>query len=89
MIFNQRNLEVEKTGKNCSVPSDPLSRLRYFLNCLCSVVPLNENGKLSSIINYQRPISLSQSEIDGLIELCKVSFVALDKKCIFLAPQLC
>ena len=59
MILNQRNVEIEKTGTTVTVPTDPLSRLRYFLSCMCSVVPLNENGKLTSVINYQRPISLS------------------------------
>ena len=59
MILNQRNVEIEKTGTTVTVPTDPLSRLRYFLKCMCNVVPLNENGQLSSVINYQRPISLS------------------------------
>ena len=68
MILNNRNVEVEKTGSTTTVPDHPLSKLRYFLNCIIAVVPdLNENGQLSKIINYQTPITMNWSEVDSLI----------------------
>ena len=90
MFLNHQNYEVKRTTTPATVPSDPLSRLRYFLNCLISVVPgLNEDGKLSEIINYQRPLSLNNAGIDAVINLCKTLFQVLNGKCIFQAPELC
>ena len=52
MILSNSNIEVENTSKSTTVSDDALSRLRYFLNCMISVVPdLNENDKLGPIIS--------------------------------------
>ena len=57
---------------------------------MCAVVPaISENGDLSSIIDYQKPLFLNNSQVNSLVELCRALFTALDDKCIFLAPQLC
>ena len=53
MILSNSNVEVENTSKSTTVPDDALSKLRYFLYCMTSVVPdLNENDKLGPIIEY-------------------------------------
>ena len=53
MQLSRTNYELKRTSTPATVPTDPLSRLRYFISCMVAVVPaLNENGKLSEIINY-------------------------------------
>ena len=90
MFVQSKNIEVENTSSSTTVPPDAVSRLRYFLSCICSVVPaLNENGKLSQIINYSKPLNLNSQGADSLIELCKSCFAATNDKCIFMAPELC
>ena len=34
-------------------------------------------------------MTLNLSEVDSFLDLCKICFVGLNGKCIFLAPQLC
>ena len=72
------------------IPNDPLSRLRYFMDCMVTVVPnLNQNGQLDDIIDYGTPMYFSGEAVGSLIKLWKVCFAAFNGKCIFLAPQLC
>lgn len=87
MYINQESYDIKRTTTPATVPTDPTSRLRYFLNCMVSVVPaINENGKLSEIINYTKPLSLNNEGTKALIHLCRTLYSALNGKCIFNAP---
>ena len=90
MFAAKTNYEVNRTSTATSVPNDALSRLRYFISCMCSVIPaLNEGGKLNEVIDYQKPIIQNNALINSIIELAKALFIAMNGKCIFQAPELC
>ena len=68
MLARNTNYEVNRTSTAATVPNDPLSRLRYFISCMVSVIPaLNENGKLNEIINYQKPLSLNMTGTNAIV----------------------
>ena len=90
MILNKKDYQVKRTSTPATVPTDPTSRLRYFISCMVAVVPaLNENGKLSEIIDYGKPLYLNNDGTKALIHLCRTLFAALNGKCILNAPELC
>ena len=39
MIAHNKNIQIQNTTKKVTVPNDPLSRLRYFMDCMVTVVP--------------------------------------------------
>ena len=89
-IIGFNELGVQRTTQSVTVPSNPTAKLMYYLDCICCVLPIDENGALSRLRNYSNYYYLSRTEKEELLALCILlrPDILLDK-CIFLAPELC
>ena len=60
MILNQEEYGVKKTGTTVTIPNNSVAKLMYYLNSVCSLIPINESGNLNKLKNYTNYMSLSR-----------------------------
>ena len=74
-----------------TVPSDPSAKLMYYIDCICTVLPVHEAvPEISKYRQYQKYYLLNQNQKEELIIICALlNPKVLLGKCIFLAPELC
>ncbi|CAC5417348.1 unnamed protein product [Mytilus coruscus] len=87
--FNNYNLEVTSTC--CTVPDNPISKLMYYLNSVCTVVDLrNSIPGLERLTNYMAYRNITDRELLLLIRLCELlSPMILIDKVFFRNARLC
>lgn len=90
MRFNNYNLE--QTSTSCTVPDNPISKLMYYLNSVCTVIDLKNNSVpgLERLTNYMLYRNLTDRELILLIRFCEVlSPMILIDKVFFRNARLC
>ena len=88
-LLGQVKLKLKDTSSSESVPNDDRARLMYYLNCLCSVLKLDDNADINRLRRYQNYF-LSRSDRDLLIRLCFLLRPdVLLNKCIFKNNRMC
>lgn len=84
LVLNRNRVGVENTSTTVGIPDNPLARLMYYLNCMCTVLSLDEPG-LNRLTNYDVFFLLSDEDKVLLLLLCaKLNPVALTGKCLLL-----
>ena len=66
--FVGERVRIRDTSVNASVPQNPKAKLMYYLNCVASVIQLDDPA-LSRLRNYQNHYLLSDQETDALLAL--------------------
>ena len=66
--FVGERVRIRDTSVNASVPQNPKAKLMYYLNCVASVIQLDDPA-LSRLRNYQNYYLLSDQETDALLAL--------------------
>lgn len=81
---------LKQTGTSASVPDSPTARLMYYLDCICSVLKLDDDEDISRLRNYNQYSYLSNPDKNLLIHMCYLlSPDTLLDKCIFQCDSLC
>jgi len=57
-ILGKKEYGVKKTGVSVTVPDNPVAKLMYYLSCICNVINLDPEGKLSRFKNYSNYANL-------------------------------
>ena len=88
-----RNVELglKETGSPVTVPNHPQARLMFYLDCMCSVLSMdNSSPSLNALRDFRNYTRLSYSQVDELLVLCiLLSPDVLLNKCIFLNEEMC
>ena len=63
--FVGERVRIRDTTVSVSVPQNPKAKLMYYLNCVATVIQLDDPA-LSRLKNYQSYDSLSEGETDAL-----------------------
>ena len=66
--FVGERVRIRDTSVNVSVPQNPKAKLMYYLNCVATVIQLDDPA-LSRLRNYQNYYLLSDQETDALLAL--------------------
>lgn len=83
LVLNRNRVGVENTSTTVGVPENPLARLMYYLNCMCTVLSLQEPN-IMRLIDYDNFFDLADEEKVLLLLLCaKLNPVALTGQCLF------
>lgn len=83
LVLNRNRVGVENTSTTVGVPENPLARLMYYLNCMCTVLSLQEPN-IMRLIDYDNFFDLADEEKVLLLLLCaKLNPVALKGQCLF------
>ena len=88
-LLGQVKLNLKDTSTKADVPNDPRAKLMYYLNCLCSVLKLDDNADINRLRRYQNYF-LGRSDRDLLVQLCILLRPdILLNKCIFQNDSMC
>ena len=69
-VFGRTQIQVKKTGTACTVPDNPVAKLMYYFNCVCTCVEADEDSTIRRLRNYNNYSSLSNEEEAQLLILC-------------------
>ena len=82
LAFQRNQVGLKLTGTHCSVPNNPKAKLMYYLNCMATVLNLDELPAVFT--NYQNYSALDSTMTKHLVEFCRLlSPDLLEGKCIF------
>jgi len=91
-LVGRTQLGMKEFGNWVTVPNNPKAKLMYYLDCICTVLQLDDEGvninRLKDYNNYRR---LTDEETDLLIMLCGLALKPdnLINKCIFKNDAMC
>lgn len=87
--LGQVKYNLTDTTEKVEVPNDSRARLMYYLNCMCTVLQLDDDPGINRLCQF-RNYFISRAERDFLIQLCiLLKPDILLNKCIFQNDQLC
>jgi len=66
--FVGERVGIRDISRSVSVPQNPKAKLMYYLNCVATVIQLDDHA-LSRLRNYQSYYLLSDEETDALLAL--------------------
>ena len=66
MLAQRHQIGIKETGSSCTVPNNNKAKLMYYLNCVASVLEL-DNPNLYRLKNYQNYQNLDQEDTDALL----------------------
>lgn len=69
MLAVQHKVSIKATGQSCTVPSNDIGKLMYYLNCINQCIGKPFDGKL---INYSQYYNLSAEEELAVVIMCGV-----------------
>ena len=91
-FLGARKLEIERIGKEVTIPSNNTARCMYYIDCILTCIDL-ESGQMNAIQqyrDYQNYWRLNESDKRKVIELCEIlSPSKLKNEIIFEEPDLC
>ena len=91
MAFLQKvQYNLKDTTSPATVPNDPVAKLMYYLNCMCTVLRMNQNPDMDRLRQYKDYNMLTHTDRNVLINLCMILKPdVLLNKCIFQNDALC
>ena len=69
-VLGRTEVQIKKTGVSCTVPDNPIAKLMYYFNCVCSCVDADFDSSIRRLRNYDNYSSLSAEEQAKLLILC-------------------
>ena len=69
-VLDRTQIQIKKTGVTVTVPDDPIGRLMYYLNCVCSCVDADGDLSIGRLRDYKNYVRLSNEEKAQLLALC-------------------
>ena len=69
-ILGRREIQIKKTGHTVTIPDDPIAKLMYYLNCVCSCVEADDDYSIRRLKDYSNYSRLSDEEEAKLLILC-------------------
>ena len=90
LFHNSTEIGLRKTGVKVNVANDPKAKLMYYLDCICTVLKLDDQPEINRLRQYANYNSLSQSDTNLLVNICLLLKPdILLNKCIFQEDSLC
>ena len=69
-VIGSTQIHVKKTSVQVTIPDNPIAKLMYYFNCICSCVEADNDDTIRRLRNYQYYSSLSSQEEAQLLILC-------------------
>ena len=69
-ILGRREIQIKKTGQTVTIPGDPIAKLMYYLDCVCSCVEADDDYSIRCLRDYSNYSRLSDEEEAKLLILC-------------------
>ena len=90
-LVGRTQIGLRATTNTATVPNDPKALLMYYLNCMCTVLKLDDDADISRLRKYRNYRNLSDEDTDLLILICGVALKpdVLLNKCIFHNEAMC
>ncbi|XP_052819021.1 uncharacterized protein LOC128244918 [Mya arenaria] len=90
-MMGRTSVGLRATGTTCRVPNHPKAKLMYYLNCMCTVLKMeDEDADISRLRRYNNYASLSSADTDLLVLIClALKPDVLLNKCIFQSDAMC
>ena len=89
-MFNRTEIGLKDTSTTANVPNNPKAKMMYYLNCVCTVLKMDDNEDINRLRQYNRYYTLDNSDTNLLIHLCVLlSPKELLNKCFFQNDALC
>ena len=91
LVFNRDSIGVTVIGAVVTVPDHPKAKLMYYLNCMCTVLSLDEaEHNITRLTDYRSYYLLSDEETAAMIVLSTLlDPVTLNGVCIFNDEEAC
>jgi len=71
LVFNRDSTGVSATGTVVTVPDHPKAKLMYYLNCMCTVLSLDQaEHNIARLTDYRSYYILSDEETAAMVVLC-------------------
>ena len=86
--FNRLQVGIERTGGTASVPNNPKARLMYYVDCICSVIDIDDGG-LSRLRNYSNYFLTGEQTDQLLVLAALLDPRELVNKVIFQSDAMC
>ena len=69
-VMGRTQVEVKDVGRSVIVPGDPIARLMYYFDCVCSCVEPDSDSTIRRLRDYRNYSRLTSQEEAQLIVLC-------------------
>lgn len=70
-VMGRTEISIKKTGSATTVPNDPIAKLMYYFNCVCTCVDIGNDSELNRLRAYKDGYAyLSNEEKAKLLTLC-------------------
>lgn len=61
-LLGKTEISIKATGQKCTVPDNPIAKLMYYFNCVCSCIEFDNNPTIRCLRDYENYASLSSDE---------------------------
>ena len=91
LVYNRDSIGVTTTGTVVTVPDHPKAKLMYYLNCMCTVLSLDQaEHNITRLTDYRSYYLLSDEETADMVVLCTLlDPITLNEVCIFNDEEAC
>jgi len=69
-MMRRTEIEVKRTTVPATIPNDPIGKLMYYINCVCTCVKADNDPQIRRLRDYGNYTRLSDEEKGSLLGLC-------------------
>ena len=69
-VFDRTQIGIKKIGSTTTVPDNPIARLMYYFDCVCSCTDADDDASIRRLRNYRNYLDLTNDEEAKLFILC-------------------